>query len=404
MRSIKRAVTALCLAVVALFPLAAGADEAPSLGVVEAIGIATEAYIYGYPLVTFDMVRRQQTNVAAPDAEHAPMGQMIKMRTYPAVDNHCCAAPNADTLYTEVWLDVSKEPWIFSIPDMGDRYYIMPMLDGWSEVIEVASSRTTGGKAQTYAITGPGWSGTLPQGVTQVKSPTGMVWILGRIYSTGTPEDYQAVHALQDKFSVVPLSAYGKPYTPPPGVVDPELRHEDGGAQAGQRPGHRCLFQPPRETDEDQSADGAGCADRRADGQDRTGPGAGLRPGQARVPRPGGDQDRSQAGAPGDGTAPEEAEDDQRVAVLHQGRRQLRHRLSAAGHGQPPRSRLEPSAGRRVSALAEGRERRRVQRRQAQVRDALREGPDAAGRSLLVAHDVRHAISSSCRIRSTATT
>jgi hypothetical protein len=72
-----------------------------------------------------------------------------------------------------------------------------------------------------YAITGPGWSGTLPQGVIQVKSPTGMVWILGRIYCTGTPEDYKAVHALQDKFSVVPLSSYGKSYTPPRGEVDP---------------------------------------------------------------------------------------------------------------------------------------------------------------------------------------
>lgn len=80
------------------------------MGAVEAVGIAVDAYIYGYPLVTFDMVRKQQTNVVAPDAEHAPMGQMIKMRTYPAVDNHCCAAPNADTLYTEVWLDVSSEP------------------------------------------------------------------------------------------------------------------------------------------------------------------------------------------------------------------------------------------------------------------------------------------------------
>lgn len=221
MKSIRLAITALCLGAIAAFPLAAGADEAPSLGVVEAVSIATEAYIYGYPLVTFDMVRRQQTNVATPDPEHAPMGQMIKMRTYPAVDNHCCAAPNADTLYTEVWLDVAKEPWILSIPDMGERYYIVPMLDGWSEVFGVASLPTTGGKAQVYAITGPGWSGTLPQGVIQVKSPTGMVWILGRIYCTGTPEDYKAVHALQDKFSVVPLSAYGKAYTPPPGVVDP---------------------------------------------------------------------------------------------------------------------------------------------------------------------------------------
>jgi hypothetical protein len=57
---------------------------------VEAVRIAVD-----YPLVTFDMVRKQQTNVAAPDAEHAPRGQMIKMRTYPAVDNYCCAAPNA---------------------------------------------------------------------------------------------------------------------------------------------------------------------------------------------------------------------------------------------------------------------------------------------------------------------
>jgi hypothetical protein len=196
------------------------ADGAPSPGVVDAIEIAAQAYIFGYPLVTFDMARRQQTNVAAPDAEHAPMGQMIRMRTYPAADNHCCAAPNADTLYTEAWLDVSKEPWVLRIPDMGNRYYIVPMLDGWSEVFMVASPSTTGSKAQTYAITGPGWSGTLPKGLTRVKSPTGMVWILGRVYSTGTPEDYKAVHALQDRFSVVPLSAYGKPYSPPRGLVD----------------------------------------------------------------------------------------------------------------------------------------------------------------------------------------
>ena len=127
--------------------------------------IAVDAYIYGYPLVTFDMVRQQQTNVAAPDPEHAPMGQMIKMRSYPAVDNHCCAAPNADTLYTMVWLDVSSEPWVLGIPDMGNRYYIVPLVDGYSEVFKVASPPTTGSKAQTYAITGPGWSGTLPKDV-----------------------------------------------------------------------------------------------------------------------------------------------------------------------------------------------------------------------------------------------
>jgi hypothetical protein len=145
------------------------------------------------------------------------------MRAYPSVDNRCCAAPNADTLYTIVWLDVSREPWVFSIPDMGDRYYLMPMLDGFSEVFYVAGSHTTGSKPQTYAVTGPGWTGTLPDGMMQVQSPTGMVWILGRIYCNGTPEDYAAVHALQDQFVSIPLSAYGKPYTPPPGTVDPTL-------------------------------------------------------------------------------------------------------------------------------------------------------------------------------------
>ncbi len=221
MKPLKRA--AVVVAVVLLATLAGVliVRRTPSLHTEEAVRIAVDAYVYGYPLVTFDTARRQQTNVAAPDGEHAPMGQMIKMRSYPAADNHCCAAPNADTLYTIAWLDVSREPWVFSIPEMGDRYYIMPMLDGFSEVFQVASTRTTGGGAQAYAITGPGWSGALPDGVTRVESRTAMVWVLGRIYCTGTPEDYAAVHALQDRFTVVPLSSYGKPYTPPPGVVDP---------------------------------------------------------------------------------------------------------------------------------------------------------------------------------------
>jgi hypothetical protein len=200
----------------------------PALHKEDAVRIAVDTYIYGYPLVTFDMARRQQTNVTTPDGEHAPMGQLIKMRSYPAVENHCCAAPNADTLYTIAWLDVSHEPWVFGIPDMGNRYYIMPMLDGFSEVFHVASSSTTGGKARTYAITGPGFAGALPEGVQRVESSTAIVWILGRIYCTGTPEDYDAVHALQDRFTVVPLSSYGQPYVPPPGVVDPDFDMKTG--------------------------------------------------------------------------------------------------------------------------------------------------------------------------------
>ncbi len=196
------------------------ASEGQTPDLKEAVSAATDAYLYGYPLVTMDMTRRQLTNVASPDATHAPMGQILRIRTYPPVEMHTVTAPNADTLYTTAWVDVSKEPWVFSIPDMGDRYYLMPMLDGWTDVFQVPGKRTTGDKAQKYAITGPGWSGTLPAGVTEYKSPTGLVWILGRIYCTGTPADYAAVHAAQDKFSLVPLSSYGKPYSPPPGEVD----------------------------------------------------------------------------------------------------------------------------------------------------------------------------------------
>src|SRR5215470_19948891 len=194
----------------------------------EAQEAAIDAYIYAYPLVTMEITRRAITNVEQPAGSKAPMGQLARLRNYPAVDDHSVTAPNADTLYTTGWVDVSKEPWVVSIPDMKDRYFLFPMLDGWTNVFQVPGKRTTGTKAQKYAITGPGWSGTLPAGVTEYKSPTGMVWVLGRIYCSGTPQDYKAVHALQDQVSAVPLSAYGKPYTPPPVSVDPAIDMKAG--------------------------------------------------------------------------------------------------------------------------------------------------------------------------------
>lgn len=187
----------------------------------EEFWLATDAYIYGYPLVTMEMTRRALTNVAAPVGTKAPMGQIIKLREYPNASFRDVTAPNADTLYTTSFFDVGKEPWVLSIPDMQGRYSLMPMLDGWTNVFQVPGKRTTGTGAQTYAITGPGWTGSLPAGVKEYKSPTSMVWLLGRIYCTGTPEDYAAVHKLQDEFKLVPLSAYGKAYTSPAGKVDP---------------------------------------------------------------------------------------------------------------------------------------------------------------------------------------
>jgi len=185
--------------------------------------VAVDAIVYFYPLITMEMTRRVLTNAAEPNERGAPMGQFHHIRRYPDASFRDVTAPNADTLYSIAWIDVGKEPTILSVPDENGRYYLMPMLDGWTDVFAVPGKRTTGTKAGNYAITGPGWTGTLPKGVTELKSPTSMVWILGRTYSSGTPADYAAVNAIQDKYKVTPLSAWGKPYTPPPGKVDPSV-------------------------------------------------------------------------------------------------------------------------------------------------------------------------------------
>jgi len=166
------------------------------------------AYIYGYPLVTVEITHRIATNVAKPEGFRVPGGQLVNLREYPNASFRAVTAPNADTLYNSAFFDVGAEPWVLSIRDLKGRYALFPLLDGWTTVFQVPGKRTTGTAAQTYAITGPGWSGTLPSDLKEYKSPTSLVWLIGRIYCTGTPEDYQAVHVLQDQIKLVPLGAY----------------------------------------------------------------------------------------------------------------------------------------------------------------------------------------------------
>ena len=211
-----------CIAILAGRGIRAAKNPALAIGR-RAADIGTEAYIYGYPLVTMEMTRRVMTNVSKPEGTRAPMGQFANLRRYPTAAFHDVTAPNADTLYSVVWLDLSREPYIFSIPDARGRYYLMPMLDGLTNVFQAPGKRTTGTKAQKYAITGPRWAGSLPAGITEYKAPTDLVWIIGRTYCTGTPEDYKEVWAFQDRLSIVPLSHYGKPYTPAAANVDPHI-------------------------------------------------------------------------------------------------------------------------------------------------------------------------------------
>lgn len=187
----------------------------------EAKALAEEVYLFGYPLITMEYTKRVMTNTETAGTKLAPVGQFGRMRSYPTPEDKEVTAPNADTYYTLAWLDLSKEPMVMVKPDFGDRYYLLPMLSGWTDVYSVPGSRTEGEAARTYLITGPGWKGQVPEGMEEVKSPTAITWILGRIYCNGTPEDAEKVHALQDKLSLVPLSAYGQTYSPPQGTVDP---------------------------------------------------------------------------------------------------------------------------------------------------------------------------------------
>jgi hypothetical protein len=201
--------------------VASGSGSSFALTPDEAKAIAMDAYIYGYSLITTEVTRVQMTNVDKVAGTRGPMGQFINIPRYPPADYRGVSAPNADTLYSAAWIDLEKEPTVFSHPDMGKRYYLFPMYSLWMPVIHSAGSRTTGEKAQTFLLTGPGWKGAVPAGMTEIKFPTRYMLILGRTYADGTEADYKAVNALQAQYDLRPLSAVGKDYTYTAPPVDP---------------------------------------------------------------------------------------------------------------------------------------------------------------------------------------
>lgn len=189
----------------------------------QALLLGTDAYIYGYPLVMMDMTKRVMTNYATATPTGAPMGQFFNARSYPNPLDKTVTSPNADTLYSVAWLNLVREPYVLHVPSEHDRYYLMPMLDGWTNVFSAPGTRTTGTLAQDFVIVGPDWDGSLPKGLAVIHAPTNMVWIIGRTYCTGDAKDYAAVHAIQDQYQLVPLSAYGKTDVPIRNTIDPAI-------------------------------------------------------------------------------------------------------------------------------------------------------------------------------------
>ncbi|MGL3822713.1 DUF1254 domain-containing protein [Sphingopyxis sp. R3-92] len=204
------------LAVSALALSAVRAEPAPVSTVdptpAEARAIAMDAYVYGYSLITSEVTRVQMSNVDKVEGLRAPAGQFVHVKRYPPAAYRGISAPNADTLYSVAWLDLGDEPVVFSHPDMGNRYFLFPMYSLWMPVVDSPGRRTAGGGAHTYLIAGPNWRGTVPEGMTEIRSPTRHLVILGRTYADGSEADYAKVHALQAQYRLTPLSAHGKPY------------------------------------------------------------------------------------------------------------------------------------------------------------------------------------------------
>lgn len=163
-----------------------------------------QAYMYGYSLVLMDTTRQVMTD---PEGGQAPDNHFSHVDNFPDHFFREVVRPNCDTLYSVVWFDLAAEPMILSVPDMGDRYYVMPFMDAWTNVFAYVGTRTTGNEPGHYMVVGPGWKGNIPEGVGKIQSPTNMTWLIGRI-QTNNIKDYANVHQLQKKFALTPLSGW----------------------------------------------------------------------------------------------------------------------------------------------------------------------------------------------------
>jgi len=212
----------LAAAICLVLPPTSRDARAQALSAADAQSIATDAYLYFYPLITMDVTRRQLINTEPGKGIGGPMNTFVNIPAFPTADMRVVVRPNFDTLYSSAWLDLTREPVVLSVPDTGGRYYLMPMLDMWTDVFASPGWRTTGTQAGNYLIAPPGWTGTVPAGFTRIDAPTPYVWVIGRTKTDGPP-DYDAVRRIQAGYKVTPLSEWGKPARPIEAKIDPSV-------------------------------------------------------------------------------------------------------------------------------------------------------------------------------------
>ena len=174
----------------------------------ERLGIIYDAYIYGIPLILMDITRRQMTDPAGSQM-FAPVNAFRNLSAFPDASFRNVVRPNADTFYSTACLDLTNEPLVLSLPDTNGRYYMMPMLDAYTNIFASPGTRTTGNRAGDFLISGPKWSGEILKGMNQIKSPTDFVWIIGRTQVNSKEDGENEVVPLQKKYSISALSSLG---------------------------------------------------------------------------------------------------------------------------------------------------------------------------------------------------
>lgn len=189
----------------------------------EAGRIAREAYAFLFPVVLMDVTRRVTLSVpAGARPGFGPANAFTHMEAFPPGDFKEVVRPNFDTLYSIAWLDLADGPVVVSAPDTAGRYYMLPMLDMWTDVFAVVGSRTTGTGEGHFSVVPPGWAGEIPSGTTRIEAPTPWVWIVGRTQTNG-PADYEGVHGVQRGLRVTPASTWPDPPGPPSFEPDPSV-------------------------------------------------------------------------------------------------------------------------------------------------------------------------------------
>ncbi len=178
--------------------------------------MVSEAYIYAFPLVLTNATKTLATNTDGSIPARAPINQFSHAKKTADASFRIVVTPNVDTVYSQAWLDISKEPMLYVLPET-DRFCNVQIMDAWTNTVAVLD------EAGIYAIVRPDWQGELPDGVLRVDVPTKTVWSIARIVLSGE-EDLPQVYAIQEQMHLLPLSAYvqGGIYTAPVGTYKKE--------------------------------------------------------------------------------------------------------------------------------------------------------------------------------------